>query len=122
MGIQDKVDQGLAAFQLDADVLQGVESISYTPSGGSPRTIKAIVDRSPAAMLTDGGVYTPRVRLTVRNHATAGVLASAVNQHGADRVSVAVMLGGTAESLGVYLPPPGMQGTQDAGMIVLDAR
>ncbi len=122
MGIQDKVDQGLAVFHIDADALPGVESVSYTPSGGSARTISAIVDRSPAAMITDNGVSTPRVRITVANHATRGILSSAVNQHGADKVSVAVMQGGTAESLGVYLPPPGTPGTQDAGMIVLDLR
>jgi hypothetical protein len=98
------------------------ESGTFTPAGGTPRTINVIVDRAPAAMMTDNGVYVPRVRITACNHATRGILSSEVNQHGADRFSIPVMHGGTAESLGVYLPPPGTPGTQDAGMIVLDLR
>lgn len=114
-------DQMIAS---SASVFTGTfgESVVYTPAGGAARTILAVVDRSPQATITEAGVVTPQLRISVRNHATLGVLASAVNQHGADKVSVAIMQGGTPVSLGVYLPPPGAPGTQDAGMIVLDLR
>lgn len=96
------------------------ETITVTEPGQAPRSISAIVDRSPAAVITAGGVYVPALRIHVRNHATLGLLASTVNQHGATRASAPLMQGGTPIEMGVYLPPSGLRGTQDAGMIVLD--
>jgi hypothetical protein len=51
------------------------ESVVYTPAGGVPRTILAIVTREPVAAIEGaGGVRRYRYTLKVRRHATAGIL------------------------------------------------
>jgi hypothetical protein len=62
------------------------EDVTYTPSGGTPRTIKAIVDRRPAQTRKEAGEgfaaqmgkqaklgFVPDFTITVANDATIGI-------------------------------------------------
>lgn len=54
------------------------ESITYTPASGSPRTIYAVVERNGTGTVNSADkIRAWRYRVTVRNHATYGVSASA---------------------------------------------
>lgn len=119
-------DEEIAAAAPDFTDTFG-EPVTYTPSGGSPRTIQAIVDRDPPERIAGAGdLYAPKMTIDVQNDPVNGIDSSAMNLHGADTVTVAYRVGGTPQTFGVYLPPPG-QGPQerranDAGMISLDLR
>jgi hypothetical protein len=92
----------------------GGESISYTPRGGTLRTISAIVDRHPRARTRESGeLFQPRCEVTVINNATTGVDASQTTMVGG-AFSVAVTLGRTAESLVIR---QGDLVGQDAGLL-----
>ncbi|MGD9850110.1 MAG: hypothetical protein AB7T38_02465 [Nitrospirales bacterium] len=68
------------------------ELISYTPSGGSPREIRASVLRAEPVSEFVGGGEAPvrRYQLTVANHATLGITAP---KPGFDTVSLKVHVG-----------------------------
>lgn len=53
------------------------ESITYTPDGGSAKSITAVVDRNPLASVPTAGRAVARnlVQVTLANHATTGVTA-----------------------------------------------
>lgn len=73
------------------------EEIVYKPHGGLPRTITAIVNRTPPAPPPGATeVVVPRLTITVENHATRGILLSDCDT-GGDLVELAVRAGGTAE-------------------------
>lgn len=78
------------------DTGEFAENISYTPYGGSAKTIKAIVDRQDMqAESVDGGNTLARyIRISVANHADDGILSVSVRK---DKVSVPWREGGTAE-------------------------
>lgn len=79
------------------------EAIVYAPHGGTPRTITAIVDRNPVALLaTMQDVPSVGVLVGVLNDADnaslGGIDVASVN-FGGDRVQLAIKPGGTAEYL-----------------------
>ena len=69
------------------------ESVVYRPSGGDARTISALVDRPGADDLAHGQAAAPEVR--VLNDAADGIDATELDV-GADTISVAERVGGTA--------------------------
>ena len=90
------------------------ESIVYTPRGGSPRTITAVVDRMPRARMDNAGnVYRPSLTLAFKNHATTGILATDSACSGGT-IAVAVRLGDTASTIAI---PPGNPTMGDTGMV-----
>lgn len=77
MGVFDDIDDAVAELDVDADVMGG-EALSFTPKGGSARTIYGVVDRLPRQpMRVNGALTACRFRIVVRNHATAGIDPSA---------------------------------------------
>ena len=88
------------------------ESVVFTPrSTGTARTIKALVTRHPPEAVGRNGVKLPRMEVSVRNHATLGILLTSLNT-GGDVLSVAYRKGGTAEEFLVQQPH-----SQDSGML-----
>lgn len=89
------------------------ESITYTPSGGSPRTITALVDRNPLEELSElGAVLVPAVEIEVLDNATTGIDSATLNV-GGDTVTVALWPGKTP----VVLPITFRFASQDDGLI-----
>lgn len=116
MGILDDIIAQDAAFAfLEPDLMPGTEAVVYTPRNGTPRTVNAGVERF--ALEDREGVPRPRARVTLRNHATAGVLATAVNV-GGDTITAAIEKGGTARAYLVSLPQDGEW--HDAGVVTLE--
>lgn len=110
MGLLDDVMASDAAAFADTDGFG--ESVVYTPRGGSPLTITAVVyrgDRMPAPGLAAGSVADLIVE--VRNSSTLGVAMSSINT-GGDTITVAKRLGGTAEAFQIVEIL-----SHDAGMI-----
>lgn len=92
----------LADGALDSILTIAGESIVYRPNGGTARTITALVRRGlpePNAPGVGPGALTATVvTITVKNHATEGILNESINA-GADKVDVAVREGDTAATL-----------------------
>ena len=82
------------------------ETVVYSPLDGTPRQIKAIVDRD-ASMLSDGNVAVPRFSVTVANRELSiaddpdsiGGIGSEELDTGGDCLTVARRVGETAEKL-----------------------
>ena len=72
------------------------EEIVYTPTGGTARTITALVDRQPPAL--EMGAPSPRIRIRVLNDATAGIEGKALN-HLRDTLTLSEIAGGTAVAM-----------------------
>ena len=95
------------------------EPVVYRPAAELPRTIQAVVDRSPPRGLDEApGVALPVTRLTVINDPVAGVAAASLDT-GLDRFDVPVRCGGPATSRAIV---PGQAFTQDAGMLTIEVR
>lgn len=62
--------------------LLDAESVVYTPATGSAVTIDALIDRRPIDAVPEELGRTPRATLKIRNHATLGRLASAIDTGG----------------------------------------
>jgi len=96
------------------------EEVGYTPSGGEARTITAVVDRDPPAPLAQAADQVrPRCIIEVGtdpDDADYGGIAPADFDGGADTFSLAVRVGGTAQTL------RGRIIAQDAGMMALELR
>jgi len=88
------------------------ESIVYTPTGGTARTITALVDRQPPSLSLEAPA--PRIRIRLLNDATAGVLAESLNTL-RDTLTLAEKAGGTAHAM-----PTGQLAYSDADEIVLE--
>ena len=88
------------------------ESIIYTPTGGTARTITALIDRQPPTL--EFGAPSPRIRIRLLNDATAGIEAQAMN-HLRDTLTFAEIAGGTA-----HVQPTGQMVYSDADEIVLE--
>lgn len=73
------------------------ESITYTPSGGSPKTIKAIVVRPQIDVLDQdrGRVLARQVEIQIANNSTTGV---ASVKKGFDQVALKLYLGDAANT------------------------
>lgn len=72
------------------------EELVFTPYGGAARTVTALVDRQPPAFNLEAP--SPRLRIRLLNHATLGVLASALDTL-RDQITVAYKAGGTAVAM-----------------------
>ncbi len=106
----------------DVDSVPGMESITYTPRVGTPRTINAIVDRFPPERINARGeIVTPKLTITVANSTTLGINSAELDAYGNDKATVALRIGAAAQDFGVYLPE-GMAGFMDAGVIMLDLK
>lgn len=97
-------DTDFAAAFRDDLLGQFGEEIVYKPNGGLARTITAIVNRNPPAILTgaQAGV-TPRLTITVENHATRGIALDEYDT-GKDLVEIAVRPGKDPEELTIKHP------------------
>lgn len=100
MGVMDDLMAEEAERLFDADLLPGVETISYTPQGGDARDIAAHVSRQGLTGMD--GVPVRIVRVAVENHATRGIDAATMVV-GGDTIEVAPRPGGTARAY--HLPP-----------------
>jgi hypothetical protein len=99
------------------------ERIVFTPRSGIPRTIDAIVDRSPPMRVNAAGqVVTPKMTIQVVNDATAGISSAQLDAYGNDKATLALRIGGEAQEFGVYLPDQSSGSYSDAGMITLDLK
>ena len=102
------------------------EYVVYTPATGSPRTIKAHVDRNPPEHIApDGQVLTPKLRITVNNDATTGISTATADFHGSDKITVAERIGGIPAVFSMFQVPPGttlQMAANDAGRITFDLR
>lgn len=111
-----KADDAFANFAADAHFDFHGETITISTDGANERSVTAIVDRQPPAVPTGGGnVRKPNLTITVEDHATRGILASAHNA-GKSYVKVATTRGGPAERLSLH----GKPASQDAGMLTFE--
>lgn len=122
MSLFDSAIQSDATFLFNGDGM--TESIEVKDVGSTTwRDIEALVNRTPPdAILPDGTVMTPMMRLTVANSATVGIDSSTMQSGGNIRVRMARRKGGDAEEFGLYLPPEGSRRAHNAGMISFDVR
>lgn len=95
-----------------ASILDFGEGVVYKPYSGSPRPIKAIVDRQ--APQDVAGMPASVMQLTVVNDSLLGIEAKELNL-GGDRVGVAKVLGHTLADHMIAGPPI----SADAGALVL---
>lgn len=77
-------DDGVTPFAPASDVIAMCntmgESITYTPSHGAARTIKAIIDRGPRETLDGMGMsHGPGLTLHVANHPTSGISSAEID-------------------------------------------
>jgi hypothetical protein len=98
----------------------GGERVVYTPTGGRPRTILALVDRQPVATYGEeqNGIA-PKMTVQVENHPTRGIDAARIGYDG-DTITVAYAPGDTAQAW-IVRRSPDRQG-QDAAFLVLVLR
>ena len=77
------------------------ESITFTPKGGSARTISVVVDRNPPAIFNPAGdAVVPSVMVHAIEDGTTGIAATSVNTSG-DTVSIAITKGASATTQSV---------------------
>jgi hypothetical protein len=99
------------------------ESGTFTPRGGTPRTIGAVVDRNPPERINARGEFvTPKMTITVANDATTGISSADLDAYGNDKFAIPLRIGGVAQVFGVYLPDSSAGNFMDAGMITLDLK
>ena len=104
-----------AERQFDHLKAQGrTEQVTYRPDGGDAREITALVDREPRDETLNASV--PVIRLTVLNDATKGITPAELDL-GADRISVAEKIGGTAISRNIS-----QIAAQDAEFLTIEVR
>jgi hypothetical protein len=90
------------------------EPITYTPRGGTTRSINAIVNRNPPETAAGNGLK-PSMTITVANHATLGIDITTFNA-GGDYVTLGTDTADTAKK--IYLN--GKPSEQDAGMLTFE--
>jgi hypothetical protein len=97
----DRAKRSLASM-----VRQGLtESVIYRPSGGTARTIDAVVDRPGPQQMPGSGqpVRSDRIEITVLNDATLGISRAEING-GADTLDIARAVGGAAATRALGKP------------------
>ena len=104
MGLMDDVLAADSEAFVDVDGSFG-ESVTYTPRGGSARTISVVVDRNPEVEAV--------IVIEARNHATLGISPTETGFIGGT-VSVPMRVGETAVDFDVEQPNPI---EQDAGIV-----
>lgn len=99
MGVFDDMEAADAALFCDDAAFPGVETFVYKPTQGEWVTITGPVWRMPPEPLPGPrGVAGPLMKVFVRRHATAGVLAVKPTT---DKIEIARDKGGTAEDMPV---------------------
>lgn len=101
MGIQSSVESDIAKYFFDPDMMPGAEAITYTAFGGSPITIYAQITREDVIHV--GEIAAAGILITVENHATRGILQSAMNTSG-DTVTLKYRVGGTSRTYRIGNP------------------
>jgi hypothetical protein len=100
MGAIDELfAETISAVAFDADLFPGVETITYTPYGGSPKSIKAIVNRQgikPTFNVSKS--KTEAIEIWIQNDATLGV--TTIDQ-GSDRVTMKPRLDKPAREMSI---------------------
>lgn len=71
----------------------GTEQVTYTPNGGAARTVTAVVRR----MGIDGDLNVPIAQIKVKNSATLGLAAAAIDT-GGDSIAWSPKRGGTTRT------------------------
>ena len=90
----DGVIDDTADYHLDAFA----ETITYFPSGGGSRSIRAIINRNDSEAMGSGiKGHGPLLTITVANRTDDGISAAEVNT-GGDKVTLVVRIGETAQS------------------------
>lgn len=102
---------------IDADMFLADfgESITITAPDGSTRTITAIVDRGEGSQPEAPGMNGPVMQITVKNHATEGILPS--EDVSGFEVLIAIRDGDETESRVL-----GGITSQDAGLLTIEVR
>ena len=109
MGLLDETLQEDSQWLVDTD--QFGEAITYTPGdGGAARSINAVIDRQE--LMNEDGTLFNGIFISVRNNATYGISLAEFDK-GADTITIAERLGGTATKRSIVGDPI----AQDAGMI-----
>jgi hypothetical protein len=91
MTLRESIASDAVSVFLSAD--EFAETVVYRPRGGGSRTILAIVDREPPALMDEAGnMLSPSFMLYIANSATAGITAGEVDV-GGDTVEVANRVG-----------------------------
>lgn len=98
----------------DADSVPGMESITYTPRNGTPRTINAIINRNPPEIAA-GNMRKPSMTITVANSATLGIDITTFNA-GGDSATLGTDTADTAKKLYLLGKPT----AQDAGTLTFE--
>jgi phage-related protein len=112
MSIYDSVEAGISAPSwFDADAL-GAETVVFTTVDGVARTVWAIVDRNPPAVMAQSGeAYMPSLVVECANNAVTGISTATDSIIGAT-ITVAGRQGKTAQVFTIRQPNPI---AQDAG-------
>ncbi len=112
---------GLLSDQLVADALAMTstdefgQDVSYTPSGGSARTIPAVVNYNPPSTMPESGkVLTGDASVEIRNHATLGATTITTQR---DTITMPARIGGASRSWTIVEII-----SQDAGMFLVRVR
>lgn len=102
MSLLDQIIANDAAALVDADLMPGVESVTYKPHGGSPATIRVnVVSRMPPDVSSESGrTRNWHIVIFVRNSATTTIGRTSINTAG-DLVTIPTTYGGTAVDLSV---------------------
>ncbi len=101
----------------DVFLKEFAEDVVYTPSGGTPRTIKAVVRRQPFTQLAEmTGIERPIFVVWVANNGTTGILSQSL-ETSADTLTFSILEGGTPEALKIQRILH-----QDDGMMALEVR
>ena len=118
MGLLDQVMLDDAVNCSSHDII-GAEAIIYTPrGGGTPRTIYAVIDRNPPAIVEGTNtVRKPKFTISgIPNHATLGILAGDTAMIGGT-LTFAAKIGRAAEPIVIPSPNPAKQ---DPGAITIE--
>lgn len=81
-----------AAIFVDADLMPGVETVTYKPKNGASRSVSATVYRGEPSDVPGAPAGAGTIRVFIRNHATLG--ATGIDC-GGDKISIPPREGGT---------------------------
>ena len=114
--LNDQIAGDAVASFMDADGF--AEAVIYTPKGGTPRTINAIVRReTPESQMGSAQDVQPRLLVIVANDPVLGIASNQVN-YGGDTITLARRIGQTPSSLTIKMAKG--QETNDPGCLSLE--
>ncbi len=92
-----------AALLVDSSLMIDTETVVFVFPDNTTRTVNAIVDRNGLKDLSGGaGAMTPNIEITVRNHATLGILPTEIVAN--LRAQVSLRQDGTLQTFTVVRP------------------